>query len=537
MESTQISSKPNAIEYPELSDIKGRPYERLEGHEDSFRLLCLLPGRNPDRIRCILFESRISVAQRRYSALSYTWGCPEPIHTIEVNNTPFKIRQNLYDFLVTRRHSNHDVILWIDAICIDQDSVNEKNHQVRAMGKIFSCAFEVQCWLGLADESSDWLFEFIRNKGYKGEVDTWDVTPHQSATNWIPGQSFPKLASAWARFMARSFWSRIWIVQELVLANRLVVLCGIQEVCWQKLVSFLGSSRLWDFLGMQSARVSRPLRQLLAAKEEEHYTFEDLFTLFAGRECSIAHDKVYSLLGILQIKSPLQRHLKVDYRCSTANLILDAMDTFRPEMPLNLLQKMFNKFEVEAGEWKYLREREFCFEVERKQPQSDKERDDKNSLSQSNSSRLEYEVRTLQTIFVDSTPFFGEHRVYRLPIEPCAELDIMVMASASSNSAKETRVSPEEVEGRIIAFQGRYHFDTDLAASYDGLKELVKDSRVMIVHTCLNDSKIRIHTTISAAFSFANALSWSGLIGKANAETRKAELEAQQMWSQLESYE
>jgi hypothetical protein len=40
-------------------------------------------------------------------------------------------------------------LLWIDALCIDQESIVERQHQVRQMGLIFSAAKAVASWLGM----------------------------------------------------------------------------------------------------------------------------------------------------------------------------------------------------------------------------------------------------------------------------------------------------------------------------------------------------------------------------------------------------
>jgi hypothetical protein len=83
-----------------------------------------------------------------YTALSYTWGQAIADHTIELNGTPFLIRRNLWNFLLQARISRCEGYLWIDALCIDQARVGERNHQVGLMGNIYSNAEKVIVWLG-----------------------------------------------------------------------------------------------------------------------------------------------------------------------------------------------------------------------------------------------------------------------------------------------------------------------------------------------------------------------------------------------------
>lgn len=71
-----------------------------------------------------------------YRALSYTWGPPLPKHRILINNQLFEVRQNLHDFLMATQQYTLSEEFWIDQICIDQENILEKNHQVSMMASI-----------------------------------------------------------------------------------------------------------------------------------------------------------------------------------------------------------------------------------------------------------------------------------------------------------------------------------------------------------------------------------------------------------------
>lgn len=72
-----------------------------------------------------------------YYALSYVWGPPSPCRTIMINGERLQIRENLWYFLWQASIPEGCEYLWIDALCINQDDTNEKNHQVKMMGKIY----------------------------------------------------------------------------------------------------------------------------------------------------------------------------------------------------------------------------------------------------------------------------------------------------------------------------------------------------------------------------------------------------------------
>ena len=64
-----------------------------------------------------------------YEAISYTWGQDLTTEEITVNGCTLHIRTNLYLALARVRHVDRDRLVWVDAICIRQDHVHEKNQQ------------------------------------------------------------------------------------------------------------------------------------------------------------------------------------------------------------------------------------------------------------------------------------------------------------------------------------------------------------------------------------------------------------------------
>jgi hypothetical protein len=101
----------------------------LSSMKSSIRLAVLLPGPRPSTVRITLVNT--AFAERpRYEALSYTWGRPGMLKGIELNGQRVDIRENLWKALVQLRYTDHGRILWIDAICINQADLEERNHQV-----------------------------------------------------------------------------------------------------------------------------------------------------------------------------------------------------------------------------------------------------------------------------------------------------------------------------------------------------------------------------------------------------------------------
>lgn len=79
------------------------------------------------------------------------WGQERKTSDIVLDDRVFAVRNNLFDLLL-RLPVIKSRSLWVDAICIDQASIHERNHQVSLMEKIYSQAKNVIVWLGDDDE-------------------------------------------------------------------------------------------------------------------------------------------------------------------------------------------------------------------------------------------------------------------------------------------------------------------------------------------------------------------------------------------------
>ncbi|KAF2660972.1 HET-domain-containing protein, partial [Lophiostoma macrostomum CBS 122681] len=121
-------------------------YEPLP--KGSIRLLSLHPRCEPDDpIQCSLKIHQFDDSSLlSYVALSYVWGPTLPAFEIVVGGRNISVRKNLYDFLLQKTGNE---LLWIDALCIDQQNDQERNHQVERMGEIYKRADRVIAWLGL----------------------------------------------------------------------------------------------------------------------------------------------------------------------------------------------------------------------------------------------------------------------------------------------------------------------------------------------------------------------------------------------------
>jgi hypothetical protein len=111
----------------------------IDAKSREIRLIELVPSHDDQRVSCKFHRHTLDSLDLEYTAVSYTWGDPKsPSHDVLVDGNPFRIRQNLWHFLKQEREAGHKNLLWIDALCIDQSNMIERNHQVALMRDIYS---------------------------------------------------------------------------------------------------------------------------------------------------------------------------------------------------------------------------------------------------------------------------------------------------------------------------------------------------------------------------------------------------------------
>lgn len=100
------------------------------------RLLRLLDCSTENDIWCELNSFDLWTA-KSYTAVSYTWGLAILSRTIHINGKPIRVRENVWQFLDRLRRNKQRGLYWIDALCIYQSCIPEKNQQVSLMQEIY----------------------------------------------------------------------------------------------------------------------------------------------------------------------------------------------------------------------------------------------------------------------------------------------------------------------------------------------------------------------------------------------------------------
>ena len=215
-----------------INDQPHYKYEPLSGQADSFRLLELESADDIKApIRCRLRNSTLAAADGRFAALSYMWGTPGDRVIISLDGKDFYVQQNLCRLLCQARHFRYDT-LWVDAICVDQNDLCERSSQVKLMQQLYVSVEHVVAYLGEEADGSDLLFDYLNKLANLGKRPN-DVRRRQAYSSVFPKQDGFPLYDALKKLCNRKYWSRLWVVQEVVLPEEdanVHLICGRKRI-------------------------------------------------------------------------------------------------------------------------------------------------------------------------------------------------------------------------------------------------------------------------------------------------------------------
>lgn len=319
--------------FSNLTEHPQPPYAELP--DDCIRLLEILPGPAGSEISCQIVSVPLH-DRPTYSALSYLWGSGTDTCAIWLNGHRVHIRKNLWRFLDQAKQLGSHLFgsLWIDALCINQSNSEERTRQVNLMTKIYSAAREVVVWLGPAHGESDMAMRELSKS-----ISYWRAKSHLSKIWNRPA------GSAIRRLCTRRYWTRLWILQELLLARKIRLMCGSKVTRWELFRDFLletDKTGLTDRSGGQfeyeAVRVSPAAFMVRQNIDESFFKFSLWNLIFATQHlrCAEIRDKVYALLGVANFADS---HIIPDYNIpipALLNLVL--RDRHKFQSPRNLTE-------------------------------------------------------------------------------------------------------------------------------------------------------------------------------------------------------
>ncbi|KAF2965631.1 hypothetical protein GQX73_g7923 [Xylaria multiplex] len=301
------------------SDEQPKIYQQLSTQNHEIRVLNLLPAsdlRAP--IECTL--QTISLRDEvKFKALSYVWGDPSITTIILLNGKMFPVTTNLEAALRRFRDPDNVVAIWADAICINQNNLLERGEQVQLMDRIYLYADEVLAWLGEEADNSDVGMDAIE-KWAHWAISMRDKTVENLAQikDDIPDAFDKDIASAIWHILNRPFWTRIWIIQEVVLAQELYLVCGTKKISWELFKETLNcwfklsgtshlhnySSEEWKVMNSISMRDAISMMSLRNCGPSG-WKLRDIAEYCIGHQATDPRDKIYGLYGVASDSSAL----------------------------------------------------------------------------------------------------------------------------------------------------------------------------------------------------------------------------------------
>ena len=257
-----------------------------------------------------------------YIAISYEWGTSKASRLILVDGRAMLVGKNCYRVLRQVQRQGASVYYWIDAICIDQWNNAEKSKQVQLMGMVYRNAQSTAVCIGEHDASSALLYGHVKET----------VEPESP----IPA-SVDSTMSAAENVCARSYFRRLWIVQEILLSKEIYLYCGYDVLAWntlQKLTVDYGEDNEFVTRGKCSSYVKLALarRQGILTK---NWSLVELVDCFAAQECSDTRDKIYGMLGLLPVAKDSASALRLtpDYDLPEVGVALQVIRLYQKIVP------------------------------------------------------------------------------------------------------------------------------------------------------------------------------------------------------------
>lgn len=165
-----------------------------------------------------------------YGALSYRWVHRNLTHTILVNGHRHHVTENLFHALGDVRQHQHQDLLWVDAICINQSDVDERSRQVQLMGEISARASTAYAYLGPGTEQSELAFDALEMLGDSDTGDDNNAYPERLVNNW------KQYHRAFESLIRSDYFTRTWIVPEFIIPQWLLLFSGQHAADWHLLL-------------------------------------------------------------------------------------------------------------------------------------------------------------------------------------------------------------------------------------------------------------------------------------------------------------
>ncbi|KAH7364726.1 heterokaryon incompatibility protein-domain-containing protein [Rhexocercosporidium sp. MPI-PUGE-AT-0058] len=307
-------------------------YGPLEESQKQIRTLRLLAGPPESPICCDLDVTELSSEDHvRYEALSYCWGNMNSSEFIEISGQQFGVTSNLHAALKRLRYESGKArTLWVDAICINQLDPKERAWQVQMMNYVYAQAQKVIVWLGDRTKfTGGFGYHELRGLFERAQLPgtSYESFLNDEGLSWNQGTTIgpaltteeimseiPHSSSGASTLFDFPWFRRIWVLQEVFNATRVVVVCGEQTASWFSILQVnVSNDRFMMMPGPMNVRVMPALFSDLFAitrsSGEARFGYApqqpvadilDIVVAGLDLDASDPRDKLFALLNLAQ---------------------------------------------------------------------------------------------------------------------------------------------------------------------------------------------------------------------------------------------
>ncbi|OJD31206.1 heterokaryon incompatibility protein [Diplodia corticola] len=360
-------------------------YRRLDPSQGEIRLVEVAPGRPGEEIfiRLGKYGGPWTKGELDYTAVSYCWGDLQQtreITMLQVDITPdgkpapfaradivrFNVTTNLYELLERVRHNPDECQdsgfwserLWIDALSINQNDIQERSEQVALIGDRYSEAKDVQIFLnsghvptylgpfisGIANEVRPRIQADTDFSGHVHEV--CELLGRISLSSIETGKTVEEdeILEALANLFDSPWFRRVWVLQEVLKAPKGAVHARLSHdtsARWEDLMLAYNyywrasTSRRKDNGPQPYSHIPRLWGEALAIRERKHGAEGGMTKLDSGGYMSILElfrrttthfhstdprDKLYAILSLSDLASASEPPITPDYSLSTSQV-------------------------------------------------------------------------------------------------------------------------------------------------------------------------------------------------------------------------
>jgi hypothetical protein len=293
-------------------------------------------------------------------------GDSKTTRSVLIDGKKYDVGENCWFALWQARIAQHPTLVWLDAICIDQNSVHEKGYQVQGIADVFRKANRVLVSLGEEANDNAYLFErlyklytasssegshrlpdqsanksaVVAQSGNQRELSKYNEPgairePPSSLVSWLKGSTpgdFARLMDAFMTLGSHPYWTRLWVHPELVLASEAYFCYGSSVCRIDIVVKFLPllNEIIWNPklrkqipLALRKRFESEwqirdlPMRMMLNRVDMARHTTEYFggcrFRELCDLQCKEPRDRVFALVPLIDWQKLGLQPIAVDY--------------------------------------------------------------------------------------------------------------------------------------------------------------------------------------------------------------------------------